>query len=104
MNKREPEKIIEIVYRWPDGRHEVRYRRTEGSPEAIQLMAEVDSLDLEHGTANPYYYRHRILEGGHYIPTSRLHTSDNCPNLTSDNADYPKQGKVLQSDLDNEKD
>jgi hypothetical protein len=35
---------VEIVYRWPSGREEVRYRRPLGSEEARILMNEVDEM------------------------------------------------------------
>lgn len=49
--------MIEIVYTWPDGREEVRYRRGSGSPEAISMKREVDYLKYLHGDACPYSYR-----------------------------------------------
>lgn len=52
--------IIEIVYTWPDGREEVRYRRPAGSHEAVQLVNEVLELQRiakEYGYVSPYSYR-----------------------------------------------
>lgn len=49
--------ITEIVYKWPDGREEVRYRRPYGSESAAGLMKEVDSLK-ERNSDTPYFYRH----------------------------------------------
>lgn len=46
-----------IVYTWPDGREEVRYRRVPGSPEAKELMDEVDALKVRLGDKCPYSYR-----------------------------------------------
>jgi len=52
------ELTTEIVYTWPDGRKEVRYRRAYNSPEALQLVAEVHDLQAKHAAACPYSYRH----------------------------------------------
>lgn len=52
--------IIEIVYTWPDGKQEVRYRRPAGSHEAAQLVNEVLELQRiaqECGYVSPYSYR-----------------------------------------------
>jgi len=46
-----------IVYTWPDGREEVRYRRVPGSEEAKELMDEVDALKVRLGEKCPYSYR-----------------------------------------------
>lgn len=46
-----------IVYTWPDGREEVRYRRVSDSPEAKELMDEVDALKVRLGDECPYSYR-----------------------------------------------
>lgn len=51
----------EIIYKWPDGREEVRYRRHKDSPEALQLVGLVEELRAKHGDASPYSYRH--IEG-----------------------------------------
>jgi hypothetical protein len=48
----------EIVYRWPDGREEVRYRRPFGSEGALLLMAEVAALQHCQGDGCPYFVRH----------------------------------------------
>lgn len=48
---------VEIVYTWPDGREEVRYRRPVGSEDAVKLCTEVDVLRAKHGDACPYSYR-----------------------------------------------
>lgn len=51
----------EIVYRWPDGREEVRYRRTYGSLDAINLALQVEArkkvLAIS-GEECPYFVRH----------------------------------------------
>lgn len=51
---------VEIVYRWPDGREEVRYILPIQSTDAIRLMSEVDEikarLDML-GEECPYFYR-----------------------------------------------
>ena len=50
--------MVEIVYTWPDGREEVRYRRTQGTYEAMRLMKEVDDMRARLGaTECPYSYR-----------------------------------------------
>lgn len=49
---------LEVVYTWPDGREEVRYRRTSKSKEAAELIAEVDALQKAHGIKSPYSYRY----------------------------------------------
>lgn len=46
-----------IIYTWPDGREEVRYRRVPGSVEAKELMDEVDALKIRLGDECPYSYR-----------------------------------------------
>lgn len=46
----------EIVYRWPDGREEVRYRRPYGSEAAQLFIQEVEELKARHDT--PYFVRH----------------------------------------------
>jgi hypothetical protein len=48
----------EIVYTWPDGREEVRYRRTKDSPEALELVGQVIDLQQKHKLACPYSFRH----------------------------------------------
>lgn len=52
--------IIEIVYTWPDGREEVRYRRPAGSLDAVKYVNEVLELQrraAEGGYVSPYSYR-----------------------------------------------
>ena len=54
---------MEVVYRWEDGREEVRYRRVDGSPEAAELQRQVDELHADAkagGWESPYFTR----EGG----------------------------------------
>ena len=49
---------LEIVYVWPNGREEVRYRREpHDGEEAKKLIAEVEELKLRLGMECPYYYR-----------------------------------------------
>ena len=51
---------LEIVYTWPDGREEVRYRRPVLSHDAIQMRVEVNALQQfsrEKGQVCPYSYR-----------------------------------------------
>lgn len=50
-------RTIEIVYTWPDGREEVRYRRQEGSADAILLMAEVERQQAKYRDECPYSWR-----------------------------------------------
>lgn len=47
----------EFVYRWQDGREEVRYRRTYNSEDALKLIAEVENLQ-KINLDSPYFYRH----------------------------------------------
>jgi hypothetical protein len=49
-------KTLEVFYRWPDGREEVRYRRPDGSPEAVNLINQVDEKNRD----NDYSYGYRI--------------------------------------------
>lgn len=51
---------LEIVYRWPDGREEVRYRRPALSADALDLMGQVQQLQRRAaagGWESPYYWR-----------------------------------------------
>lgn len=51
---------LEIVYVWPDGREEVRYRRQLGTNDADRFMKEVDEIKARcdyFGEDCPYYYR-----------------------------------------------
>ena len=51
---------VEIVYRWDDGREEVRYRRPHGSDDAKKLMMEVEILADRARLGryeSPYFYR-----------------------------------------------
>lgn len=48
----------EIVYTWPDGREEVRYRRVKDSDEALKLVKEVLELQRKHGATCQYSFRH----------------------------------------------
>ncbi len=50
--------ITEIVYTWPDGREEVRYRRYANTKEARNLIKQVRNLWKMHGKKNsPYSFR-----------------------------------------------
>ena len=49
--------MLEIVYRWPDGREEVRYRRPSGSEDAERYIAEVNALQARLGPECPYFVR-----------------------------------------------
>ena len=48
----------EIVYTWPDGREEVRYRRPYNSAEALEIISQVLDLQRDHRAACPYSFRH----------------------------------------------
>lgn len=48
---------VEVVYTWPDGREEVRYRRPYPSDSATDFMDEVDKLRRRDGEECPYSYR-----------------------------------------------
>jgi hypothetical protein len=48
----------EVVYTWPDGREEVRYRRAYGSKEAFYYIEQVNRLRRMHGEECPYSIRH----------------------------------------------
>lgn len=50
--------VTEVVYRWPDGREEVRYRRPFGTSWACDMILEVDQLIRRLGPDCPYSYRH----------------------------------------------
>lgn len=49
---------MEVVYTWPDGREEVRYRRPDGSEQAQQLERQVRMLERNLGAECPYSIRH----------------------------------------------
>lgn len=49
--------VIEIVYTWPNGREEVRYRRVAGTPGAANLIDQVEWLRARDGEASPYSWR-----------------------------------------------
>lgn len=49
-------KSLVIVYTWPDGRREVRYRRVADTPEAQKLIDEVEALKERLGKECPYSY------------------------------------------------
>lgn len=50
--------VTEVVYTWPDGREEVRYRRPFESDEAIELACMVRELQVRDGKECPYSVRH----------------------------------------------
>ena len=50
--------VTEVVYVWPDGREEVRYRRPFGSSWACDMMLEVEQMSSRLGAECPYSYRH----------------------------------------------
>jgi hypothetical protein len=43
--------ITEFIYIWPDGREEICYRRPYNSPEALEMIKEVEKLPA-------YSFRH----------------------------------------------
>lgn len=47
-------KTTEIIYTWPDGREEVRYRRPYNSDLAIEMIKEVQKLQYNN---EPYSFR-----------------------------------------------
>ena len=52
--------VLEVVYTWPNGRKEVRYRRRWHSDEGKAMRQEVDSLIATakaKGYVSPYSYR-----------------------------------------------
>ena len=53
-----PGSVTEIVFTWPDGREEVRYRRPEDSESALLLIEEIIAMTKRLGTDIPYSYRH----------------------------------------------
>lgn len=50
--------ITEIIYTFPNGKEEVRYRRAKNSQEALEFVAEIEKLKQKHGKDCPYDYRH----------------------------------------------
>jgi len=52
---------LEVIYTWPDGRKEVRYRRPARSTAADELIAEVNEQKARHGADCPYSYRFTLL-------------------------------------------
>lgn len=54
---------LEIVYTWPDGHEEVRYRRSVNSTSALELINEVLDLQQRHKDACPYSYREVYQRG-----------------------------------------
>jgi hypothetical protein len=51
--------VMEVVYTWPNGREEVRYRRPRGSPDALDFEEQVKALQQRHGKACPYSIRYQ---------------------------------------------
>jgi hypothetical protein len=54
--------MMEVIYTWPDGREEVRYRRTTGSSEANALENQVQKLQEQHGPECPYACRYSTAQ------------------------------------------
>ena len=52
---------LEIVYRWPNGREEVRYRREpHDSEDAKKLLKELEELKNRLGEECPYFSRLKL--------------------------------------------
>ena len=54
--------IFEVVFVWPDGREEVRYRRPAGTDDARRFAQEIDEMEARlamTGEDCPYFYRWR---------------------------------------------
>ncbi len=54
------ELTVEIVYRWPGGREEIRYRRPHGTrktEESIQQVHDLQRKAINGGRENPYVWR-----------------------------------------------
>lgn len=51
-----PSGTLEVVFHWDDGTNEVRYRRDVGSFSAVELQAQVNSL------------QQRAIAGGYHCP------------------------------------
>lgn len=52
--------IVEFVYRWPDGREEVRYRRPHGTRNTELMIEKVHALQRKAicgGWDCPYFWR-----------------------------------------------
>jgi hypothetical protein len=47
----------EIIFTWPDGREEVRYRRPKDSADALSLIETIIDCKNRHGET-PYSWRH----------------------------------------------
>lgn len=60
--------LTEIVYTWPDGREEVRYRRQKDSADALGLIDEVLNLQQKHKENCPYSFRHVLWATGEQKP------------------------------------
>lgn len=52
----DPRSTLEIVFTWPDGRKEVRYRRHYPSEDANELITQVKALQERLGEECPYSY------------------------------------------------
>lgn len=50
-------RMMEVVYTWPNGREEVRYRRLFPSAEAWKLIRQVAWQIAQHGKKSPYSWR-----------------------------------------------
>lgn len=47
---------LEVVYTWPDGREEIRYRRPSEGPTADEIRRQIDELNAR-PCGSPYFYR-----------------------------------------------
>jgi hypothetical protein len=52
--------MMEVVYTWPSGRQEVRYRRPIGSADALELERQVADLRQRWGDECPYSVRNAV--------------------------------------------
>lgn len=66
---------LEVIYTWPDGREEVRYRATAGTEKADELQAQVDHLKSLHGPESPYSSR---VVGTADQPVASAEAPPNC--------------------------
>lgn len=63
--------ITEIVYEWPDGRTEVRYRCVQGTPDSHNMERMVRELQERCGASScPFTYRHTPVEKTPLKPSS----------------------------------
>lgn len=49
---------VEIIYTWPDGREDIRYRRLKDSAESLEMIGEILDLQKQHGKSCPYTFQY----------------------------------------------